>query len=94
MTAFDHDRAQRLLKHYLSRGFEASGLKWDIDNDAEVEAIVDSLRNDFDRRLERMERLVAYLMHRATNESNRLPRKPAALYADLKLEIGYDPVES
>jgi hypothetical protein len=39
----NRERAKRLLKNYLRYGVKASGLKWDSDNDAEVEDIVDCL---------------------------------------------------
>lgn len=35
--------ARRMLKYYLSTAFEAGGLKWDSDHDAEVDALVDDL---------------------------------------------------
>lgn len=31
------------LSHYLRTAFEAAGLRWDSDNQAEVEGIVDSI---------------------------------------------------
>lgn len=35
--------AQQTLTHYLRTAFEAAGLRWDSDNQAEVEGIVDSI---------------------------------------------------
>ena len=35
--------AARLLKSYLKAAFQAAGLKWDSDNDAEIEALVECL---------------------------------------------------
>ena len=35
--------AKRLLAHYLRTVWERAGLKWDADNQAEVEDIVDLL---------------------------------------------------
>ncbi len=36
-------RAVRLLTHYVRMPWEAAGLKWDGDNDGEMEALVDEL---------------------------------------------------
>lgn len=35
--------AIRLLTHYMRTVFEANGLKWDGDNEAELTALVDAL---------------------------------------------------
>ena len=38
--------AARLLKHYLRTAWRAAGLKWDSDNDAEVDGLVDDLKGE------------------------------------------------
>lgn len=35
--------AKRVLNHYIRKAWEASGLRWDSDNEAEVDGIVDDL---------------------------------------------------
>jgi len=35
--------AKRLLNYYIRRAWEAGGLRWDSDNEAEVNAIVDEI---------------------------------------------------
>lgn len=35
--------AKRLLSHYLRQASQASGVRWDSDNDAEVGEIVDAI---------------------------------------------------
>lgn len=40
---FGRDEAVKTLQYYFRRAFEAGGLKWDFDNDAEIEYIVDML---------------------------------------------------
>lgn len=37
------DRLRKILKHYLRMGLEAKGFRWDSDNDAEVDSIVDDM---------------------------------------------------
>lgn len=37
------DRAEQLLRYYLRTVWEAAGMSWDEDNDAEVGGIVDAL---------------------------------------------------
>lgn len=37
------ERARKALKHYLRQATQAAGLKWDSDNDVEVEGIVDDI---------------------------------------------------
>lgn len=39
----DQQRATSLLQHYLRMAVTASGQRWDSDNNAEVEDIVDSI---------------------------------------------------
>jgi hypothetical protein len=36
-------RAKSVLKHYLKKAYQAGGLRWDRNNDAEVESLVDDL---------------------------------------------------
>jgi len=37
------DRAVKVLTHYFRTAFAGAGLKWDADNEAEVEDIVNDL---------------------------------------------------
>jgi hypothetical protein len=39
----NEERAKRLLRHYIRMVWQAAGLVWDSDNDAEVDDIVDCL---------------------------------------------------
>jgi hypothetical protein len=41
--SFDTLRAKRLLVHYFRTVFEAAGLRWDSDNQAEIETAVEYL---------------------------------------------------
>ena len=45
MTAntFQSERAKRLLVHYLKQATDAAGCRWDADNTAEVDAIIDNI---------------------------------------------------
>lgn len=35
------EQARRLLKFYLRQAYTAAGLRWDSDNDSEIDEIVD-----------------------------------------------------
>jgi hypothetical protein len=37
------DRAAQLLRFYIRHAWEAAGKRWDGDNDAEIEVLVDAL---------------------------------------------------
>jgi hypothetical protein len=39
----NEERAKRLFRHYFSTVWQAAGLRWDSDNVAEVDDIVDCL---------------------------------------------------
>jgi hypothetical protein len=39
----DRETAIRLLRHYLRLPWERAGLRWDGDNEGEIEALVDCL---------------------------------------------------
>lgn len=42
-NTFQSERAKRLLVHYLKQATDAAGCRWDADNTAEVDAIIDSI---------------------------------------------------
>lgn len=48
------DDAARLLKHYVRLAFEAAGKPWDPDYAAEIDAILDPVR-DLEARVEAIE---------------------------------------
>lgn len=50
------DRAKSTLRHYLKTAFEAAGRKWDNDNNAEVDGIVDDLVAGIEERHEDREK--------------------------------------
>lgn len=35
--------AKRILNYYIRKAWEAAGLRWDSDNEAEINAIVDEI---------------------------------------------------
>jgi hypothetical protein len=39
----NQERAARLLKHYFRLIAQKSGIKWDSDNDSEIEQIVEAI---------------------------------------------------
>ncbi len=45
--------AKRLLTHYFRMVWEKAGLKWDSDNDAEVEDIIDYLADGIKKEVAR-----------------------------------------
>ncbi len=42
-NTFQSERAKRLLVHYLKQATDAAGCRWDADNTAEVDAIIDNI---------------------------------------------------
>jgi hypothetical protein len=44
MYKLDNDRATHLLIHYLKTVYKAAGLKWDLDNNAEVRELIEEIR--------------------------------------------------
>lgn len=43
--------AETLLIHYIRLAWEAAGLHWDSDNEAEVGAIIDCIKEEVKREL-------------------------------------------
>jgi hypothetical protein len=80
-------RAEDLLVWYIRHAWEAAGIDWESDNDAEVRSIVDAILEDTETRIRELEERIASL-ERSTPEARQAQYEADLAAADLA-ESGY-----